>query len=106
MWRLSLKKTLTLDLGVHQQGASWRVCTKSGTPERHLSAGCEKNGQHRGVPAGPQRPDTDEDKQTTALIRPFRWDTSIMIEIYGRAVLMTPSVPTGPMNTVHFYNRM
>lgn len=58
------KETLTSGLGVHQQEVSWRVCTGSGTPGRHLSAGCERNGQRCGVPAGPRHPDTDEDSQS------------------------------------------
>lgn len=59
-----MKKTLTLGLGVHQQEVSWRVCTGSGTLGRHLSAGCERNGQRCGVPAGPRHPDTDEESQS------------------------------------------
>ncbi len=55
------EKTLTLGLEVRQRGASWTVCTESGTPERRLSAGCERNGQRCGVPVGPQHPETEEE---------------------------------------------
>lgn len=58
------KKTHTLGLGVHQRGVSWIVCTESGTPERHLSEGCERNGQRCGVPAEPQHPETEEERQS------------------------------------------
>lgn len=64
MTMLDMKKTLTLGLGVRQQEVSWRVCTESGTPGRHLSAGCGRSGQRCGVPAGPQHPDTNEDSQS------------------------------------------
>lgn len=70
---LFIKKTLTLGLGVHQQGVSWRVCRESGKPERHLSAGCERNGLHCGVPAGTQHPDTDEESQSYSLCKQQLW---------------------------------
>lgn len=60
-------KKLTLDLEVHQRGASWRVCTESGTPEMHLSAGCERIERHCGVPAGPQHPETDKKNLTLSV---------------------------------------
>lgn len=58
------KKPLTLGLVVHLQGASWRVCTMSETPEMHPSAGYERSEQRCGVPAGPQHPEKEEESQS------------------------------------------
>lgn len=75
----SQKRKLTLGLEAHQRGVSWRVYTESETPERHLSVGCERNGQRCEVPAELRYPERNDQSYsiTHLLIQSLPWTGSV-----------------------------